>query len=240
MIETTNFRRVAATLTIGSFSLAALMGIVALLGAGDFGETEGRVLLTTLIVGSASVNLLCYLATAGTRFATAGAGGALLLVLPMATSLHLVWQDWDHIPEGELKAFGVGVVAAVTLAQICLLLALAGDRESLRLVLWGTVALAGVVAVIVSGMILGGIDADEVWRVLGTSAILDVLGTLVTIALAKFGNHGAQPAQIGHLRVALTNDQSLELETLARSTGRSADSLVAEAVNGYLRLQVKQ
>src|SRR3954454_13769019 len=132
MIETTTFRRVAATLTIGSFSVAALMGIAALLGGGDFGEGEAKILLTTLIVGSASINLLCYLATAGTRFAGAGALGAAVVVVPVATSLHLVWQDWNDVPEGELKVFGIGVVAAVTLAQVCLLLALAGERENLR------------------------------------------------------------------------------------------------------------
>src|SRR4051795_12384942 len=121
------FRRVAATLTIGSFSVAALMGIVALLGGGSFGEGEARVLLTTLIVGCASICVLCYLATAGTRWAAVGVAGAAVLVLPVVTSLSLVWLDWDLFDsdsEGTLKAFGVGVVGAVTLAQVCLLLAL--------------------------------------------------------------------------------------------------------------------
>ena len=58
-METSAFRRIAATLTIGSFSIAALMGIVALLGGGDFGEGEGKIVLTTLIVGSASICMLC-------------------------------------------------------------------------------------------------------------------------------------------------------------------------------------
>ncbi|MFL6022129.1 MAG: CopG family transcriptional regulator [Marmoricola sp.] len=236
MIETTTFRRVAATLTIGSFSVAALMGIAALLGGGDFGEGEAKILLTTLIVGSASINLLCYLATAGTRFASAGALGAAVVVVPVATSLHLVWQDWNDVPEGELKVFGIGVVAAVTLAQVCLLLALAGERENLRVVLWATVALAALVAVVVGGLIVGEIEADGVWRVLGVSAILDVLGTLVTIALSKFGGHGAPtaPAAYGRRQVTLSAAQTAELEQLARSTGRSVDELVAEALAGYL------
>jgi len=232
MIETTTFRRVAATLTIGSFSIAALMGIAALLGGGDFGEGEGRVLLTTLIVGSASVNLLCYLATAGTRFGTVGIAGAIALSLPLVTSLHLVWRDWDDVPDGELKAFGVGVVVALSLAQVCLLLALAGTRHDLRIVLGGTVVLAGVVAVLVSGMILEEIDADNIWRVLGVAAILDVLGTLITIALAKFGGRGS--ADERGLQVTLGKDQAADLEQLARRTGRSANDLVAEAVARFL------
>lgn len=237
MIETTTFRRVATTVTIGSFSIAALMGIAALLGSGDFGEGEAKVLLTTLIVGSASINLLCYLGTAGTRFAQAGALGAAVLVVPVATSLHLVWKSWDEVPDGELKLFGSGVVAAVTLAQICLLLALAGERDNLRAPLWATIALAVGVAFIVSSLILGDVEADGIWRVLGVSAILDVLGTLVTIALAKFGgrNKTSTSARSGRLQVSLGEDQAAELEQFARRTGRPIDHLVAEAVDSYLR-----
>ena len=73
------------------------------------------------------------------------------------------------------------------LAQVCLLLALGRPPEQAAARALGDRRLAGVVAVIVSGMILGEIDADDIWRVLGIAAILDVLGTLVTIALAKFG-----------------------------------------------------
>ena len=62
---TAPIRRWIVRLTIGSFSVAALMGIVALLGGGEFGETEGRILLTTLLVGVVSIAVLCYLATAG-------------------------------------------------------------------------------------------------------------------------------------------------------------------------------
>ncbi|RNL78561.1 ribbon-helix-helix domain-containing protein [Nocardioides marmorisolisilvae] len=238
MIETSTFRRVAATLTIGSFSIAALMGIAALLGAGDFGETQGKILLTTLIVGCASICTLCDLATSGTRWGPVGLIGAIATAVPTATALHLVWQDWNHVPDQELKVFGVGVVAAVTLSQICLLLALAGARESLRLVLWGTVVLAVVVAVIVSGMITGAIDGNDIWREFGVAAILDVLGTLVTIALAKFGHHAETPRP-GRVQLTLGEDQAARVSELAQRTGRSVDAVVAEAVDHYLGSQVR-
>jgi hypothetical protein len=236
MNDTSAFRRVAATLTIGSFSVAALMGIVALLAGGSFGEGEGRVLLTTLVVGCASICALCYLATAGTPWAPAGILGALVLVVPTGTALLLVWSDWSGDDEGLLKAFGVGVVGALTIAQVCLLLALAGAREGLRLLLGATVVLALVVAVIVSGLILGGIDADGVWRLLGVTAILDVLGTLVTIALAKFGGREERhaPGYDGRTRVTLSPERARAVGDLAARTGRSRDDLVAEAIDRYL------
>jgi hypothetical protein len=243
MDETSNVRRVAATLTIGSFSVAALMGIIALLAGGTFGEGEGRVLLTTLIVGCASICVLCYLATAGTRWAAVGVTGALVLVVPVATSLVLVWVDWDFFDndmDGTMKAFGVGVLAAATLAQVCLLLALAGSRQSLAFVLWPTVGLAAVLAILVSGTILGEVDADALWRLIGVVAILDVLGTLVTIALAKFGGRDdANPAVTAAndgVRVTLSAAHAVRIEELSRATGRSPSDLVAEAVDRYLKV----
>ena len=234
MNETTGFRRVAVTLTIGSFSVAALMGIIALLGGGSFGEGEGRVLLTTLIVGCASICTLCYLATAGTRWAPIGVAGGAVVLLPLVTALVLVWSDWSDDSEGVIKAFGVGVVLAVTIAQICLLLALAGDGR-LGSVLWPTVAIAAVVAALVSGMILGEVDAEDLWRFLGILAILDVLGTLVTIALARFGDRGASRADDRGLRVALGADQAAALERLSAASGRSPEQLVGDAVDHLLR-----
>jgi hypothetical protein len=233
MDDTTTLRRVGATLTIGSFSVAALMGIAALLGGGDFGEGEGRVLLTTLVVGCASICALCYLATAGTRWAPAGAVGAVALVLPVVTALMLVWSDWGDGSEGTLKAFGIGVVLAATLAQTCLLLALAGDGR-LGGVLGPTVVIAAAVAALVSGMILGEVDAEDVWRLLGVLAILDVLGTLVTIALSRFGDRGT-PSRDRRLQVTLSLEQTAALERLASDTGRTPDQLVGEVVERLVR-----
>ncbi len=237
MNETSSFRRVAATLTIGSFSVAALMGIVALLGGGDFGEGEGRVLLTTLVVGCASICVLCYLATAGTRWAPVGALGGVVVVLPVLTALILVWSDWNDGPaDGLLKGFGVGVVLAVTLAQVSLLLALAGDGR-LAGVLWSTVGVAATVAALVSAMILGEVDAGGIWRLLGVLAILDVLGTLVTIALAKFGERGVggggrSPGDVVQLR--LTPEQAAAVDALARRTGEPREQVIAAALDQFL------
>lgn len=230
--EGARFRRLAATLTIGSFSIAALMGIAALLGPGDFGEGEGRVVLTTVIVGCASMCSLCYLATSGTRWAPLGLLSGVALALPVVTGLTLVWSDWSLDADGTLRAFGVGVVLSLTLAQLCLLLSLAGDGR-LGAVLWPTVLVAAVVALLVSGMVLGQDATDGLWRLVGVLAILDVLGTLVTIAWAKFADRSA-PGSGVRLRVTLSEHQTVALRRLAAGTGHSPDRLVAEAVDRML------
>jgi hypothetical protein len=238
MNDTTALRRLGATLTIGSFSVAALMGIAALLGGGDFGEGEGRVLLTTLIVGCASICALCCLATSGTRWAPVGATGAVVLILPVVTALMLVWSDWGDGSEGTLKAFGIGLVLAASLAQACLLLALAGDGR-LGGVLWPTIVIAAAVAALAGAMILGQVGADDVWRLLGVLAILDVLGTLVTIALAKFGDRGTR-LRDRRLQVTLSLEQTAALERLAAGSGRTPDQVVGEAVDRLLLAPVAQ
>lgn len=60
-------RRVVLYVVIGSFAIAALMGIAALLTGGAFGETEGKILLTTLATGLSALAVLCCLATFDSR-----------------------------------------------------------------------------------------------------------------------------------------------------------------------------
>ena len=85
---TAPIRRWIVRTTIGSFSLAALLGIVALLGGGEFGETEGQILLTTLLVGVVSIAVLCYLATAGRRSQPLGIAGGVSVSCRS-------WPDWS-------------------------------------------------------------------------------------------------------------------------------------------------
>jgi hypothetical protein len=226
--ETAPIRRLVVNLTIGSFSLAALMGVIALLGGGSFGEREGQILLTTLITGTTSLAMLCYLATAGTRFQPVGVVGGIVVLLPFVTSLLLLWgDDWG---DGLLRIFGVGVTVAATLAQVSLLLALAGSRARVRLVLWATIALAAAVAAITSGMIVAESGSDGGLRLLGVLAILDVLGTVITVALALFGNRGADEPGAS-VRIPARLEQ--QIAEAASNTGTTRDQVVAEALDRY-------
>lgn len=226
--DTAPVRRLVVALTIGSFSVAALMGVIALLGGGSFGEREGQVLLTTLIVGTTSVAMLCYLATSGTRFQAVGAVGGVVVLVPFATSLLTVWgDDWD----GDLaRTFGVGVVLAATLAQLSLLLALAGERARVRLVLWATLVLATAVAVLVSGLIITEGGSDGLLRFIGVLAILDVLGTVVTLALALFGKPSAEDPE-APVRLPRRLEQLVTVSAAER--GVSREQVVVDALDRY-------
>ena len=225
-----DLRRIVSTVVIVSFSIAALLGIIALLSGGDFGETEGRVLLTTVIVGVESVALLCYLAAVGKPFVGVAYVGAPVSLLAAGIALYLTWGGNDG---GEddffdlLEAFGVLVTIAASLAQACLLLALTA-RHRMTAVLMGTLAAITVVAVMVIVQITGGSsDNDGFWRILGVAGILDVLGTVVLTATAAF-RRGA-PETPG---LSAQSQQRLAAAALAKGT--SQDQLLNDALDAYL------
>ena len=228
------FRTAIVRLTIVSFSVAALLGIIALLAGGSFGETETRVLLTTLVVGGVSIAMLCYLSTAGTPYQVVGVVGGISAVVPTAAALIMIWsEDWWRSDDLLPKILGVGIVVAATLAQACLLLTL--TRRATRVVrglLVGTLVAALVAAVLVSALILGLIPDDEETfaRLLGVVAILDVLGTVVVSALAKFGPSAGR----GSLEVTLPADLAARVDAEAARTGRSREAVVATAVTEHL------
>jgi hypothetical protein len=228
-------RRWIVRVTIGSFSLAALLGIIALLGGGEFGETEGQILMTTLLVGVVSIAVLCYLATAGRRSQPVGIAGGVTVLVPLVAGLVLIWWDLGG-PRDEWigKTLGAGAVVAATLAQASLLLVLGELASSLvRRLLLGTLGLASVLAAMASVLILGfEPDSEAYVRVLGVVAILDVLGTVVGSALMKFGTASDRPGTPA--AVTVPPDLAIAVARNAAETGRSAQEVVAAALHSYL------
>jgi hypothetical protein len=228
-------RKLIVRVTIGSFSLAALMGIIALLGGGDFGDVQGDVLLTTLLVGVVSIGVLCYLATAGRPSQPVGVAGGVVVLVPLVTGLLLIWSDVeDGSSEMVLKTFGVGAVAAATLAQASLLLVLAErGRPVVRRLLVGTLVFAALLAAMTSALIVGWNSADEDFyaRLLGVVAILDVLGTVVVAALAKFGSADGDRLAT---EFRLPADLAERVAERASASGLTGDQVIATAVQAYL------
>lgn len=239
-----SLRRLVLTTTLGSFSIAALMGVLALLG-GDFGEGQARVLMTTVLVGLASIAVLTYLTTAGTPYQPVGVAGGIAVLVPLLTGLLLIWADYSgNGSDATWKAFGLGIVVASSLAQVSLLLVLGGAHRSLRPLLLGTLSLVAVLGVLVSWTILAGEDGEGLLRLIGVIAILDVLGTVVVIALAvvaRTGRSGMLPgsgpgagSDTGAVAVTLPGSLVVGLDARARATGSTRDDLVAQAVTQYL------
>src|SRR4051812_9961931 len=90
-----DLRKLVSALVIVSFSVAALLGIAALLGGGEFGDTQAQVLLTTVVVGMESVAVLCYLGLVGHRLVLVGLMGAASSAVATALALWLTWGGPD-------------------------------------------------------------------------------------------------------------------------------------------------
>lgn len=232
----TPIRTAIVRLTIASFSLAALMGVVALLAGGSFGETEGKILLTTLLVGVVSVAVLCYLATAGTPFQPVGVAGGVAVLVPLVAALAMIWRGWaTTTPEWIGQTFGVGSVVAATLAQACLLLALARRAQPrVRRILAGTLVLAAALAGVISYLIVGPEpQSDAFFRVLGVIAILDVLGTVLVSALTRFGAV-ADASVAGVWTVTIPAELAARLDAEVARTAVPLDEVVAAALARHL------
>lgn len=218
-------RTLIARVVVGSFVVAAALGVVALL-VGNLGRTQTRVLLTTVLTGTASVVVLACLTAAGAARRWPAALGVIAAVGAWAIGSALFWSGnamWE-------RPFTTAIVVALTLAQVTLLGAItrgaAPPVATLRTI---TFCLAGVVAaLVVWTMWRSDVPAEWFGRLLGIVAILDALGTVVAPALAWLGRRRPRSA------IILADDLQRELHDAAAREGCSADILAARVLSGYL------
>ncbi|MGZ5369417.1 MAG: ribbon-helix-helix domain-containing protein [Aeromicrobium sp.] len=224
-------RGLVVKLVIGSFSIAALLGIIALLAGGSFGETEGRILLTTVIAGVTSIAVLCYLAAADKPFQIVGLIGGISVLVPLTLALWLTWFG-EGTADVVWRTFSIGVTVSASLAQACLLLAVAYDaRPVVRRMLYATLALIGVVAVLIIIPIAGDSEMGGTYmRFFGISAILDVLGTVTVAAVQKFVPDQREEAPEPFLDAALES----RIADAARERGVSKAQLISDALDSLL------
>ncbi len=202
------WRRVAVLAIIVSLSVTALVGIFALL-FGTFTEVQGRIMLTTGLIGVVSVLALCDLAGLDRRFRWVCIAGLSLAAVTLVTGLLIIWMNWEGGVGSEVlwKTFGLAGLAAVSAAHASLLLLLGGRTNPVvRFGLWVTLGLIALLYLLLAALIVtnGDVGSEGYARLIGTVAILDVLGTIVVPVVALFlrddrnGNAaGGAPSSMG-------------------------------------------
>jgi len=235
-------RKITARVTVGTFTVAALIGIAILLLPGQIGQTETRILLTTLLVGMANALLLCCLTTAGRRPAQRlGIAGAVATLVAFLIGMTLTWSDLSGDHGWVWRGFGVSSVIAGTIAQCCLLLLTTADvRRSVRWVRVGALTAAAALAALLCAVILDGrFDSETFARVVGVVAVLDALGTVVLVALTRLAPREQAAATASAADATATVTLSGPMAGLvirrAADTGTDPDTVVALAVDRYLR-----
>jgi hypothetical protein len=176
-----DLKRLFLTVVIIALCAAALLGIGVFL-FGTFGETELKILGTTVFFAFYSLTALCSAALYEKKMYVP------LALLGMVTSagalimaLYLIWvSNWvNEVP------WKVGVtlgILAFSFAHAGLLFLSSHPSTLSKLIRAGTVVFIGIVALMLIFLTLDStiFEAELFYRFLGVFAIIDVLGTIVT------------------------------------------------------------
>lgn len=244
-------RRAVTALVIGSFTLAALLGVVALLGGDAYSETQGQVLMTTTVVGLATAVVLCLLTVVGHPAGWIAVVGGIAVAIATTSALLLTWGhvSWAS-PTWELWSDTCGVSSAVaaTSAHLALLVSITRRPGARHLsgLMWATGLVAAAVGALLIGPILDdSFHGEAYWRALGVLTILDALGTVVLIALGLFGRSAlaaagslrppaTAPQTPPEARLQLTSEQQERLVRWAVAHRTTPDVVLAEALEAHL------
>lgn len=173
---------------IVSFSVSALLGIIIFL-IGTFGETQEKILVTTLSFGGFSLTALCGAVwyDRGRRlplaYATMGASAA-----GLGYTVLVIWdvirvRGFDFTP---LKPMVILIILSLTFAHASLLALNLGRKVEVDRVAYATIGVTGFLALIFMGLVLFEWNVDEdFFRLVGVVGILAALGTVVTPLLKK-------------------------------------------------------
>ncbi|MFM6982429.1 MAG: hypothetical protein ACKOWP_06685 [Microbacteriaceae bacterium] len=247
-------RRIIVWVIIVSLVITAGVGIATLL-SGEMGETQSKVLITTLAIAGFSVTALCHLAVLNRDVRVVGWAGIVSSALGLVAALMLIWRTWDYEQQfidqefWDLiqKSFFVLLISALSFAHANLMLLLAhSTRRWMRMALGANLILITLVAVMVIPVVIsegefpGALISDTYWRLFGVVAILDALGTIalpVTTLIMRRqhdGDHVAAPvaaSATSHIvAVSLPTELSARVTERATAAGVTPEQFVTDTV----------
>ena len=212
-------RRVVVGVIIGAFGIAAVLGIVVLLGV-DMGETAFRVLSTTAVIGSFSVGVLCCAALIGRSAQLFGIVGVVVTVVAAALTVWSIWGDLSSVWDSFFRVLWTGIAASASFALASLLLLLSDrSRSAVRAGLWITLALITVLLALTLYLIWArDIAWDDFGRFYGVVAILTALGAIVvpvmSLLMPDRQAASALPPGLADRLVAVAQERGISVEEL--------------------------
>ena len=172
---------------IGALILSALIGIYAFL-FGDFGETEVKILLTTLTISYFSVtSLACAAAFEKKKLPLLSVPGLILGVVGFLMFVPGIWAEWFD-SESYAKTMIILGIFSFSFAQACLL-SLATLEQRFQLVLYSAFGSIFALALLASGMIVFDTYDEWLFRFAGVLGILDGCATVSIPVLYKLGTN---------------------------------------------------
>jgi len=246
-------RRIAIWTVIISLVVTALIGIYTIVG-GEFGETQSKVMLTTLAVAGFSILALCHLAVFGRDVKVFGWVGIGTSGVALGLAATLIWWNWSDMmyQPSDLylnltKSFAVSALVAVSLAHANLMLLLQNSslrwiRTALSVALvFITIVPALVIPVLLTDGTFPPMSFQDVyWRFFGVILILDALATIALpvttlIVRSQRKNLAVEPAvpkaaSAATINVSLSGVNAAWVKTRATETGTTADQVITALI----------
>lgn len=182
-LEPTGLRAIALRVFLTSIAINAALGIWALL-VEDFGDTQGKVLISSFLVSGGMLAVLINGAALSRRILWPVPLMAVVgLVLGFVLLLVAVWVEADSELLGKSLTSAFVIGGAATVSGLLALLPLRPGHHVLRLVAHLLIAL---LAATLIGVLWAEGGGDAIARVIGVQSILVAACTLALPALSRF------------------------------------------------------
>lgn len=244
-------RRIAVWTVVVALVITALIGIYTIV-SGELGETQSKVMLTTLAVAAFSVLALCHLAIVERDVKAVGWIGIGTSALALITAAILIWWDFgDYMFQqggygNIVKTFTITGLVALSLAHANLMLLLQTaplrwirSSLSVALILIAIVPTLIIPIILTDGMFPPQSFQDVYWRFFAVILILDALCTIAlpvaTLIVRGQGKRDAPTSTIGassakSVTVTLTGAAATWVNAQAAESSRTTDQVVTSLI----------
>lgn len=245
-------RRIAVWTVVVALVITALIGIYTIV-SGELGETQSKVMLTTLAVAAFSVLALCHLAIVERDVKAVGWIGIGTSALALITAAILIWWDFgdymfqqDGLYGNIVKTFTITGLVALSLAHANLMLLLQTaplrwirSSLSVALILIAIVPALILPIILTDGMFPPQSFQDVYWRFFAVILILDALCTIAlpvaTLIVRGQGKRDAPTSTIGassakSVTVTLTGAAATWVNAQAAESSRTTDQVVTSLI----------
>lgn len=171
---------------LAGLGLSALIGIYVFI-AGNFKETEIRLLFTTIDIGLFSLMGLCAAIWFDRReLLPLAYTGFVVSAFALVVGLLTIWEVFEASDETMLKVLASSAISATALAYVSLLFLLRGDRNAVSNTVYFATGCLAVIWFMLVGLIIFEWDVEESYfRTLGVFAILTITATIAAPILRK-------------------------------------------------------
>jgi len=186
------FKKYLLRTTIVALSLSALLGIIIFL-FGEFGETEAKILFTTLTLGGFSLTgLSSSVSYKIPKLKSFSQVGILCSLLGFLVTLIAIWNIISF--ENIWKLMFIFMVLSASFGQVSFLLFLTPKTLKVKYIKLATIFFIVIVGFMLLKSIVSEFGEGELYyRLLGVFGILDVLGTIASPIMNKMIDHQEIP-----------------------------------------------